>query len=471
MTDDRRAYRGYEILAAALHVAKAIDDPPGTPTLGILTPTSGATGICALAGWMRGKAAVPFNYLLGPKELEYVVHDSDVHTIIASRQLVEATGHTPEAWGKRVVYLEDLSFKGLPRLRLPASAEDDDLAVLLYTSGTSGTPKGVMLTHANIRANVRQCVEGVGFDHNEIIFGVLPQFHSFGFTVLTMLPLISGARVVYSARFVPQRVVQAIREHKPTCLVAIPSMYNALTRVKSAQPEDFESIKYVVSGGEPLPEAVYQEFKRRFHVDICEGFGLTETAPVTHWCLPHEFRHGTVGKPLPGVRQKIIDPETGDTLPRKTDGELLLAGPNVMKGYYKRPDDTDAAFTDGRWFRTGDMARIDDDFLSITGRIKDMLIVGGENVFPREIEEVINAHDAVHASAVIGSPDPIRGEVPVAYVEIKEEHDFDAASIRAHCREHLAGYKVPREVHEVEELPRGPTGKILRRELRENPPA
>lgn len=466
ITDDARDYKGIELLVAAMRIAKILAKENATQNVGLLLPTSGATAFAALGTWWTGRTIVPLNYLLQPEELQYVVDDCETDTIIASRMLTDHTGFVPKA--KRVVFLEDVDFKGFPSLRWPRSKRPDDVAVLLYTSGTSGKPKGVMLTHGNVLGNVRQCIDGVGFGPDMTILGVLPQFHSFGFTVLTMLPLVSGAKVVYSARFVPPKILSLMREHQPTTFIAIPSMYNALLHAKKADPEDFASLEYIVSGGEPLCDTIYNGFKERFGISICEGYGLTETAPVTHWCLPQHDRRGTVGQPLPRVEHRIVDPETGNVLPANTDGEVQLKGPNVMKGYFKLPEQTAAVLDDEGWFKTGDMGRIsEDNFLSITGRIKEMLIVGGENVFPREIEEALNTHDAVKDSAVVGLPDTMRGEVPIAYVELVEDASVESSELRSWCRERIAGYKVPKQVRFVDTLPRNPTGKIQRRALKE----
>lgn len=465
MVDDNRSYRGIELVVAALHMAGHIRRVCRTPTVGVLLPTGGAFPIAALAGWMLGKTVVPLNYLLKQEELKYVIGDCETDTIISAGPMLDFLGYRPEI--PHLIEMDKVSFKGIPPLRLPARTADSELAILLYTSGTSGKPKGVMLTHANLRANVRQCIEHVKFTEREVLLGILPQFHSFGLTVLTLLPLTLGCRVIYSARFIPQRVMKLIREHRPTAFVAIPSMYNALLVVKDGKPDDFASVKFTVSGGEPLPDAVFQNFKEKYGKVINEGYGLTETSPVTHWCRPAEWKAHSVGPAVPGMEIKIKDVETGKPLGPDKDGEVVMKGPNVMKGYFKLPQESAAAFDSEGYFRTGDMGRVDaDGFLFITGRIKEMLIVGGENVFPREIEEVLNRHPAVNASGVIGTQDPMRGELPLAFVELKEGQTTDERTLKAWCRDNLAGYKVPTEVRIIAALPRNPTGKIMRRELK-----
>ncbi|MFO0861761.1 MAG: AMP-binding protein [Phycisphaerales bacterium] len=464
LVDDRRTTRNFELLVAIAHIGQRLETLNQTQRLGLLLPTGGTFPAAALAGMSLGRTIVPLNYLLKKEELQYVIDDCGTDTVVTVRPMLEHLGYTPKV--KNILMLEDVDFSGFPDFRWPAPAADDDLAVLLYTSGTSGKPKGVMLTHGNLSANIQQIRDWVDFSRADSMLGVLPQFHSFGMTVLTFLPLSGGIRVIYTARFVPGKIVRLLREHRPTVLVAIPSMYNALLHAKDATADDFRTLRYTVSGGEPLPSTVREKFRERFGVTINEGYGLTETSPVSNWCRPHEFRPGSVGKPIPLVDQRIVD-SNGRSLPPNTDGEVWMKGPNIMKGYYNLPEETARAFSPNGYFRTGDIGRFDDDgHLHITGRLKEMLIVGGENVFPREIEEVLDRHPSVHASGVVGMNDPMRGELPIAFVEIREGQSFDEKELIAWCRQSLAGYKVPTEIRRLDALPRNPTGKIMRRELR-----
>ena len=453
------------MVVGALHLAELIERRSRTPTVGVMLPTGAGTAIAALAAWILGRTIVPLNYVLKPEELQLVIEDCGTDIILTAGPFLEAVGQSPRV--ANLVLLEQQNFSGPPEPRWPARTSDDDLAVLLYTSGTSGRPKGVMLTHGNIRSNIQQCIDWVDFNDRDVLLGVIPQFHSFGLTVLTVLPMVVGCRAVYTAKFIPHRMIKLLREHRPTAFVAIPSMYNALLHVKDATAEDFASLRLPMSGGEPLPGAVLEAFKERFGVHLCEGYGLTETAPVTNVCRPEEWRAGVVGRPVPHVHERIVDIETGEDLPPGRDGEVRIAGPNIMRGYYRLPNETAAAFDDKGYFRTGDIGRFDaDGFLAITGRLKEMLIVAGENVFPREIEEVLNRHPSVKDSGVVGGHDPVRGEVPIAFVEMNEGASFDERDILGWCRARLAGYKVPREVRSAEALPRNPTGKIMRRELK-----
>jgi long-chain acyl-CoA synthetase len=463
LVDDQRAWNGLSLLVAAMHIARQIERRTDRDAVGLLLPTGGLMPAALLATWMTGKVAVPLNYLLSREDLEHIVRDADLDLVVTVGPMLDFI-HGPVP-GMNPMRLEDLRFGGLPPVRVGASRGPDDLAVLLYTSGTSGRPKGVMLSAGNLDANIDQIRRWATFDERDVLLGVLPQFHSFGLTVLTLLPLAIGAKAVYTARFQPRRVLDLARDHGVTAFVAIPSMYNALVAARHGGPECFARLRYAVSGGEPLPDAVADGFRERFGVRIAEGYGLTETSPVTNWCLPEEWRHRSVGRPLPEVQQRIVGAD-GRVLGAGEDGEVRMKGPNVMHGYWNLPEETAKVFDENGFFRSGDMGRMDaDGHLYITGRFKEMLIISGENVFPREIEEVLNRHPSVKDAAVIGMQDPMRGEVPLAFVELHEDAAFDAAALQHHCRATLPPYKVPREIRRRLALPRNPTGKILRRAL------
>lgn len=470
ITDDSRDYRAIDLLVASLHMADHISTTCRTECVGLLLPTSGAFPISALGAWSAGKTIVPLNYLLKPDELQYVIDDSGIDTIYTVQPMLDFLDATPRV--KNLRLLEDINFKSVPTPIIPQNPPGRSTAAIVYTSGTSGKPKGVMLSHDALAANVRQ---GKAHLHlsakTDVMLGVLPQFHCYGMTQLTLTPLTHGVRVVYTARFMPKRLIELFKEQGATIMVGIPSMYNAIASLKSGTPEHFASARLVVSGSEALPDAVQQKFKERYGKHICEGYGMTEMAPATHCAISDSCRPHSVGRPVPGVEQRIVDPNTERELPVGEDGEIRLRGPNMMSGYYHLPDKTAEVFDQHGFYRTGDQGRIDENgFLFITGRIKEMIIVGGENVFPREIEEVLNRHPKVHASGVIGLHDPMRGEVPVAFVELCEElsaEDFDDQELISFCRASLAGYKVPKKIYRIDALPRNPTGKILRRDLQQ----
>jgi long-chain acyl-CoA synthetase len=464
VVDDQRAWRGYEIHAASLHLARAIQATTERPHVGFLLPTSGLTPLAVLATWMTGRTIVPINYLLSKADRDHIIDDAGLDTVVAVSPMVERFGALPPK--VRPILLDRISFRGLPPIRRSVPRAEDHLAALLYTSGTSGRPKGVMLTAANLAANLRQCTEWAGLPRRTVFLGVLPQFHCFGLTVLTLLPLWLGGKAVYTASFVPRKILELLKEHRPNVVLAIPSMLNGLLQAKGATRDHFASVDYLVSGGEPLPRPVFEGFRERFGVTLNEGYGLTETSPVANWCRPQDHRRLSVGPPLPGVEEKIVALD-GTRVGADQEGEVRIKGPNLMKGYYRLEDETAAAIDEEGYFRTGDIGRIDaDGHLYITGRMKEMMVIGGENVFPRSIEEVLDRHPAVGCSAVIGVADPGRGETPVAFVEPVADASFSEAELRDYCRRHLAPYQVPRRIVRLDVLPRSPTGKILRRELR-----
>lgn len=466
--DEQKRWKGIEILLASMRLAEVIEQRSGNSRIGIMLPTSGLFPVAAYASWMLGRTVVPLNYLLKPDDLQHICDDSGIDMVITVSPMLDFLKERPH--GVKFILMDKIDFRTFPAVRWPAFNYRDDLAVLLYTSGTSGRPKGVMLSHGNIEANINQCCDWAEFKISDSMLGVLPQFHVFGMTVLTFLPLSRGMLVHYLSRFQPQRIVQWMGKFKPTIFIAIPTMFNALLRVKNAGIDDFASLKYIISGGEPLPESVALQYRERFGVFINEGYGLTETSAVTHWCRPWEFRPKSAGRALPDIEVRIVALDEERVVATGEDGEIRMRGPNIMQGYYHLPEDTDRAFDEEGYFRTGDIGHVDEDgFLYITGRLKEMMIIGGENVFPRDIEEVLNQHEAVHDSAVIGVRDPSRGEVPIAFVELSGEgvsaDENVESELRGFCRLSLPTYKVPREIYVVEELPRNATGKIMRRAL------
>jgi len=473
IVDDRTEYSYGKLLLGSWQMASQIKKRTGNSHIGIMLPPSGAFPMTLLGTWLLGRTAVPLNYLLRENELRHVIQDSGIDTIFTVRKLVEAVGcdHVfPE--DVQVVFIDEINFGGIPRPRLPGRIHDDECTVILYTSGTSGKPKGVMLTEKNLLTEVRAIDAAAKNLKIETFLGVLPQFHSFGLTALTLWPLYRGNKVVYSARFVPRKLHQLICKHRPNVFFGVPAMFNAMLSLKKGEPKDFESLQFSVAGGEPLPLSVTENLKERFNLDIYEGYGLTETAPVSNCNTPGKAKLGTVGKALPGIRNVIVD-DDGNQLGPNQDGEILIVGENIMKGYYNLPELTREVITEieldakrVRAFKSGDIGNLDDEgFLSITGRKKEMLIVSGENVFPREIEDVLNQHESIHAAAIIGIKSDTRGELPLAFVELNEGYELDEQALKTFLREHIAPFKVPKEIRVIEQLPRSPTGKILRREL------
>jgi long-chain acyl-CoA synthetase len=438
--------------------------------IGIMLPASAGFSAALFGSLWAGKTVVPLNFLLGAAELQQVVDDAGIDLVLSVHYFDDLLAQLPV----RPLALEDIGLKRKViwsllrrRPRVP-DVKPNDLAVLLYTSGTAGEPKGVELTYENLRSNCVDSIATAQMTSDHKLLNILPPFHVFGLTANVLIPVVLGGTSHCLPRFQPAAVVRAMIEERPSIFMAIPSMYAALLRMKSAPPDTYSNLYLAITGGEPLHQSILDGFRERFGVDLLQGYGLTETSPVVALNLPGASRDGTIGKPIRNVEVRIAD-EAGQEAPPDTDGEVWIRGPCVMRGYHNRPDLTAAAITPDGWLRTGDMGRRDaDGFLSITGRIKDMIIVGGENVFPDEIEAVLLEHPAVAEVAVIGVPDPSRGEVASAFVVCREDHTAEEAELRSFVRDRLAGFKVPRSVHFAKDLPRGPTGKVNKQELRKN---
>ncbi len=348
----------------------------------------------------------------------------------------------------------------------------ETVASFQYTGGTTGLPKAAMLTHFNLVANVHQVASWVYKlePAKEVFLCVLPFFHSYGMTVGMNLAILKGAAMVLIAGvFDPAETARLIQKYKATLFPGVPAMYVAVAHHAERQRLDIGSLKVCVSGGAPLPREVHDRFVRATGAKLVEGYGLSEASPVTHvnpiW--DGENRIGTIGLPIPDTECRIVDIETGTTdLPPGEAGELAIRGPQVMKGYWNRPEETAQVLRDG-WLLTGDIAVMDPDgYFRIVDRKKDLVIVAGFNVYPREVEEVLYQHPKVHEAAVVGIKHQVRGEIVKAFVVLKPGESASPAEIVGFCRDRLANYKVPREVEFVSELPKSAVGKILRRQLR-----
>jgi long-chain acyl-CoA synthetase len=338
--------------------------------------------------------------------------------------------------------------------------------VILYTSGTTGTPKCAELTHSNLIANARGSAALMRVAEGDVIFGALPLFHSFGQTCCLNNAVRSGACLTMLARFSPDKALEIIQRDRVTVFEGVPTMYQAMLNFPDRERYDVSQLRTCVSGGAAMPVEVMREFEQAFGCVIIEGYGLSETSPVASFNhLERERKPGSIGTPIRGVEMKVLD-EEGEELPRGEVGEIAVRGHNVMKGYWNDPDATAAVLKDG-WLLTGDMAWVDEDgYFFIVDRKKDMIIRGGYNVYPREIEEVLYEHPSVLEAAVIGLPDAALGEEVGAAVVRRPGSDVDAEEIRAFVKERIAAYKYPRYVWFPDELPKGSTGKVLKREIR-----
>ncbi len=425
-----------------------------------------------------GAVVVPMNPIYTAREISFILSNSKAKAAIALSALQPVL--TPmkdqiedlqlliytESIGNEIT-IDQLVQEGQESEAGYAETErnEDDLAVILYTSGTTGQPKGAMLSHRNMASNAEAM--GMLFElvPEDRMVAVLPMFHVFCMTVCMNGPIRTGAAIIIVPKFHPADVLQTIREQKATCFAGVPTMYNYLLQLPTATKEDFSSIRIYCSGGASMPVELLHKFEAKYDAKVLEGYGLSEAAPATTFNPLHGTRKpGSVGVDIPLVKNKVVDPE-GNEVARGEVGELVVQGPNVMMGYLGLPDDTAAALRDG-WLYTGDMARMDEEgYVYIVDRKKDMILVDGYNVYPREVEEVLYQHPAIIEAAVIGIPDEVHGEAVKAFVALKEVA-VSQEDIMAFCRDKLAKYKVPRQVEFVAELPKNSTGKILRRSLR-----
>ncbi|GEM_PF-236265 len=463
--------------------------------VGILIPPTAAFAVALGGTRWDSRIAIPLNYLLKPEELAAIVKDAGLKVIFTIEHFKPLAEAVAQQAGCRIIYFESLTF-AKPGLAVMTSIaldpanlrkhvhpipprKDDDVAVIMYTSGTAGRPKGVMLTNRNLESNAIDSCQHARFTQRTIFLGVLPMFHTLGLMGNLMIPLYLGSKMVFQARFSPVGVFELVQKHQIEVLIMVPTMYAVMANAKSGNAESLKSVKIALSGGEPLPVPLIGAFQQKFNLTLMEGFGLTETAPIVALSVPWAHKPGAVGKIIPDVQVKTVDDDGHDLPPGVDGGELYIKGPNVMKGYFNQPELTDEVLlppdADGlRWFKTGDIARLDEEgFLYITGRKKDMIIMAGEKVFPREIEEAIKQHPSVLMAAVVGVKDPQRGELPVAFVQLKPEAGQENSNltkptdqeIRNFVRQKIAPFKTPRDVYFLDQMPMTHTGKILKREL------
>lgn len=374
-------------------------------------------------------------------------------------------------WMKSLLPPDKSQHGGYALIDLPPPGDPDDLAVLQYTGGTTGVSKGAMLSHRNLVSNAIQCSAWTAYPRFTQHVGVLaiPFFHVYGLTLGLNLGVYNAATMVLLPRFVPKDVLATIYKYKPDYFPGIPTMYLAIAReIEKEKRGKIDSVKICLSGAAPLLGEVQARFERVSGAKIAEGYGLSEASPSTHSNPIHgDIRIGTIGLPLPNTEARIIDQQTGATMPVGERGELAIRGPQVMQGYWNRPDETAKVLQDG-WLRTGDIGVMDaDGYFAIVDRAKDLIIASGYNIYPREVEEVLIRHPAVQECVVIGVPDAYRGETVRAYVVLKDGAKATAEEIIEFCKQDLSIYKVPKQIVFRDELPKSLVGKVLRRVLRD----
>ena len=467
--------------------------------------------LIAFFGALRmGAVVVPCNPLYTPPELRYQLADSGAETIVvlsrgypvvrAAREGTRIrnvivtnikeemppilrtlfTFAKEKKDGHRVPFAGDpgaIAFRQVLSLRgddSAAAVRQDDVAVLQYTGGTTGTSKGAMLSHRALVANTLQCAAWFGKamrDGKDAVMGVMPLFHVYGLTTVMNFAVLSGGAIILEPQLDLEHVMKDIQRHKPKLFHGAPRIYNAINNSPLAQKYDLRSITACISGSAPLLMETARKFRELTGANLVEGYGLTEASPVTH-CNPvfdsTKNRIGTIGLTFPDTETRLVDLETGqnDVAPGEA-GELLIRGPQLMDGYYNRPEETAATLRDG-WLHTGDIATIDaDGYVAIVDRKKEMIIVSGFNVYPREVEETLARHPAVLEGAAIGVPHPIKGEEVKAFVVLKPGQTATADQLIAFCREQLAPFKVPKTIEFRDSLPKTLIGKVLRRQLAE----
>ncbi len=484
-------------LAASL---QAMGVQPGDRAA-LLLPNSPQFVIAYYAILKAGAVVVPLNPLYTEHELAFHLGDSGAQTAITIPKFLDkVTGLVGKTPLQRVIYTRVADYLPLPlnlgsRLQergqmravdrqsvvhfasllqdappagwQPAPVDPHSLAVLIYSGGTTGVAKGIMLSHYALAANAHQLRAWVSLDARGRILAVLPLFHGFGMSVTMNAPLLAGGEIITLPRFQAENVLKAIQEWKPTFFVGVPAMFGAFSSVPTLDKYNLRSVKGIFVGAAPLTAAVKEEFERRSGARLIEGYGLTE-AVTAIMANPYQGQHkvGSIGLPFPDVDMKIVALDGSGDLPPGETGEIVLRSPTLMLGYYNQPAATAEAVRDG-WLYTGDVGHMDaDGYFTITDRKKELIIVGGFNVFPREVDEVLAQHPAVLEAAVIGVPDERLGERVKACVVLREGETATAEEIIAFCRERLVAYKAPAEVEFRSSLPKSMIGKVLRRELR-----
>jgi long-chain acyl-CoA synthetase len=438
--------------------------------VGIMLPNVPQFAVAYYGVLRAGGIVVPMNVLLKRREVAFYLTDPGARVVLAWHEFADEARAGAEEAGAECIVVAPGEFEQLlaiaPPVREIAAKVGSDTAVILYTSGTTGRPKGAELTHANLRRNVEVMTEIFSIGTEDVILGALPLFHAFGQTCALNASLAAGGCLSLIPRFDAGKALEIIERDRVNVFEGVPTMYSALLARSDAAEHDVSSLRLCVSGGAALPVEVLRAFERTFDCVVLEGYGLSETSPVASFNHPdRERKPGSIGTPIDGVEMKAVN-EAGDEVPAGDVGEIVIRGHNVMKSYWQRPDATAEAISADGWFRSGDLGRIDEDgYFFIVDRKKELIIRGGYNVYPREIEEVLYEHPAVHECAVIGIPHASLGEEVGAAVALKPWAAATAEELRAFVKSQVAAYKYPRHLWLVDALPKGATGKILKREI------
>ncbi|CAM3520391.1 class I adenylate-forming enzyme family protein [Tsukamurella ocularis] len=462
VADDRLDLSNAEFAAAVRTAATRLAEfgVDRGDVVGLLLPNRVELVVAVFAAWRLGAAVTPINPALATPEIAYQAADAGARVLVT-----EAGATTPDGVAALACHELLAEAEGDPAEPVPALPAD--LALLIYTAGTTGKPKGVMITHGNIAAMTASFIEHFAFTERDHSLLVLPLFHANGVVLGTLTPLRAGGRTTITGRFRPDEFFPAVERHRPTYFSAVPAIYAMLTALPEDVVPDASSLRFGICGAAPMPVDLIERFESRFGVPIVEGYGLSETTTASAINpLDGPRKPGTVGPALPGQRIRIVDGALRDVPPGET-GEVLIAGEVVMAGYLNRPDATAETIVDG-WLRTGDVGLLDEDgYLRLVDRVKDMVIRGGENIYPKEIEAQLYRNPQVFEAAVIGRPHDVLGEVPVAYVSLRAGATVTAAELLDGLRGELAKVKVPVDLILLDEIPKNPVGKIDKPTLRQ----
>jgi len=444
--------------------------------VGVMLPNVLEFPVAYYGALRAGCVVVPMNVLLKRREIAFYLEDSGSKLLLAWHGFgAEARDGAADA-GVELIEVEPASFAALLTAREPTpglvDTAEDDTAVILYTSGTTGKPKGAELTHANLFRNADVSSRTTSeIAAGDVVFGGLPLFHSFGQTVSMNASLMVGACLTLVPKFDPAEALETMQRDRVTHFYGVPTMYGALLHHPDRESYDTSTLRTCITGGASMPVEVLRGFEEAFGAIVLEGYGLSETSPVSSSNHPdRERKPGSIGTPLEGVEMRVVDEDDNEVAQGEV-GEIVIRGHNIMKGYWQRPEATEEAMRGG-WFHSGDMARVDEEgYFYIVDRKKDLIIRGGYNVYPREVEEVLYEHPKIREAAVVGVPHDQWGEEIGAAVVLHDGEQLDPAEVSAYVKERIAAYKYPRLVWFVEELPKGPTGKILKREIDRPAPA
>jgi long-chain acyl-CoA synthetase len=438
--------------------------------VGVMLPNVPEFPIAYYGVLRAGAVVVPMNVLLKRREISFYLEDSGATLLLAWHGFAQEARDGAADAGAELIEVEPSGFASLLAEHEPAAEVDEtaesDTAVILYTSGTTGKPKGAELTHLNLFRNAdvssrTTCEVAAG----DVVLGALPLFHSFGQTVGMNASLKVGACLTLVPKFDPGEALATMQRDKVTHFYGVPTMFGALLHYPEREGYDTSSLRTCITGGASMPVEVLRGFEQAFDAIVLEGYGLSETSPVASSNHPGmERKPGSIGTPLEGVEMRLVD-ENDEPVSQGEVGEVVIRGHNIMKGYWQRPDATEEAMRGG-WFHSGDMARTDEDgYFYIVDRKKDMIIRGGYNVYPREVEEVLFEHPKIREAAVLGVPHNEWGEEIGAAVVLHEGEELAPEEVSAYVKERIAAYKYPRLVWFLDDLPKGPTGKILKREI------